>query len=186
MTWFSGARLVQGACCDLVRRRRGSAQPKVHEERFARRNTFRREFGLLLRCVARRSQIAGAKSGGRQFALWAVPAPAVLGGTSCVPLFSQTGGTAVELRLVGFPCRSHPRELPPVLRLPPGVADQNHKDFSAKNRSHKKNQTADHVKTKPTTRPGSASRAPDASQKANKSAPRNSQTVSLFSNAALK
>ena len=103
-----------------------------------------------------------------------------------MPLFSQTGGTAVELRLVGFPCRSHPRELPPVLRLPPGVADQNHKDFSAKNRSHKKNQIADTIKAGPTTRPGSASRTPDASQKAGESTPRNSQTVSLFSNAALK
>ena len=72
MTWFSGARLVQGACCDLVRRRRGSAQPKVHEERFARRNTFRREFGLLLRCVARRSQIAGAEILSYQEAPWAL------------------------------------------------------------------------------------------------------------------
>jgi len=53
---------AEGACCDLVRPRQGSAQRKVHEERFAARNTFRREFGLLLRCVARRSQIAGAES----------------------------------------------------------------------------------------------------------------------------
>ena len=103
---------AEGACCDLVRPRRGSAQRKVHEERFAARNTFRREFGLLLRCVARRSQIAGAKSLRSQVALWAFPAPAVLGGTSCVPLFSQTGGTAVELRpITHFPIApSHPSQ----------------------------------------------------------------------------
>ena len=84
---------AEGACCDLVRPRRGSAQRKVHEERFARRNTFRREFGLLLRCVARRSQIAGAKSSTVALALWAFPARKVLGGTSWVPLISQTGGS---------------------------------------------------------------------------------------------
>ena len=49
------------ACCALSRPWRGFAQPQVHEERFAARNTFRREFGLLLRCVARRSEIAGAE-----------------------------------------------------------------------------------------------------------------------------
>ena len=63
---------AEGACCDLVRPRRGSAQRKVHEERFAARNTFRREFGLLLRCVARRSEIAGAEISGYQEALRAV------------------------------------------------------------------------------------------------------------------
>ena len=38
---------------------RGSAQRKVHEERFAARNTFRREFGLLLPFVPAESVLAG-------------------------------------------------------------------------------------------------------------------------------
>ena len=50
---------AEGACCDLARPRRGSAQRAVHEERFAARNTFRREFGLLLPCVAAGSLLAG-------------------------------------------------------------------------------------------------------------------------------
>ena len=49
----------RGACCDLVRPWRGSAQRKVHEERFAARNTFRREFGLLLPFVPAESVLAG-------------------------------------------------------------------------------------------------------------------------------
>jgi hypothetical protein len=44
----------------------------VHEERFAARNTFRREFSQLLPCVAGGSQIAGAENFSNQEALWAV------------------------------------------------------------------------------------------------------------------
>jgi hypothetical protein len=50
---------AEGACCDLVRPWLGSAQRRVHEERLARRNTFRREFGQLLPCVAAESVLAG-------------------------------------------------------------------------------------------------------------------------------
>ena len=51
---------------------RGSAQRKVHEERFAARNTFRREFGLLLPFVPAESVLAGAEIFSYQEALWAV------------------------------------------------------------------------------------------------------------------
>ena len=93
----------------------------MHEERFAARNTFRREFGLLLRCVARRSEIAGANSN--------TVAESPLG------LPSSQGARRHELRAFVFAdwrqveLRSALRffGLPPLAPLPgppPGVADQ--------------------------------------------------------------
>ena len=152
----------------------------MHEERFAARNTFRREFGLLLRCVARRSEIAGANSN--------TVAESPLG------LPSSQGARRHELRAFVFAdwrqveLRSALRffGLPPLAPLPgppPGVADQKSAASCAARTGAQKpleNLIADASKKKATTRPGSTSAPQRTSKKPRTRAPRNSQTVSFF------